>query len=470
MAEDNYEEILKGLVMELTGREALSCMPVTTGSASPRRYFRLATGQRFFIGTINQNKKENKAFLYLTNHFLEHGLPVPEVLATDPEGVCYLQQDLGNQSLFGLLSHSSPEEHEPLLAKALELLVQFQVKGAFGLDFDRCYPSPEFDRQAALWDLHYFKYMFLKLSGVEFDDEMLEKEFEYMLDAIFGDCTNGFMYRDFQSRNIMIAHGRLWFIDYQGGRRGPLAYDVASFLYQSRIALPEPLRERLLESYCRELQEYIDVDQEHFRQQVRGFALLRLLQTLGTYGYRGLFEHKEAFRKPIVPALQNTFQVFGLNSGKLSLTYLQSLLQKALPLFVGSSQQKSGLVIRINSFSYMHGLPKDATGNGGGFVFDCRALPNPHRDEKLRPFTGKDPVIQEWLGGQKEVKAFLNHCEALIMASVNDYLNREFTDLQVNFGCTGGKHRSVYCAETIYERLQASGNQYRLIIHHNNLG
>jgi aminoglycoside/choline kinase family phosphotransferase len=469
MSDNNKTEILKDLAQGFAGAETTSCIPLITGSASYRKYYRLVSGDRSFIGTINKNIRENEAFFYLSAHFMQHGLPVPGLLAVDETGECYMQEDLGDLSLFDLLSGGYATEHQHLLRKALEWLVQFQVKGAYGLDYSRCYPNPVFDRQTALWDLHYFKFMFLKLSGAAYDDDRLENDFELLLDAIFDECPSGFMYRDFQSRNIMVKHNGLWFIDYQGGRRGPLAYDVASLLYQSRIDLPEAVREELTGDYCRMLQEYLDVEAAHFSQQVKGFAILRLLQTLGAYGYRGIFENKEAFRKPLVPAMLNTLNAITLHSDRVRLDYLQSLIQQLLPQFQKDTTAAPGLTIGINSFSYMHGIPGDDSGNGGGFMFDCRALPNPHRDEKLRPFTGKDKPIRDWFSEKPEVDTFLNHCEALVRASVREYLDRGFTNLQVNFGCTGGRHRSVYCAEVLYERLKSSGDELMLVMKHRNL-
>ncbi|HRZ42337.1 MAG TPA: RNase adapter RapZ [Bacteroidales bacterium] len=437
-----------------TGYKAVEgLIPLPTGSGSGRRYYRLLSANGSLIGAVNPNHAENEAFMYLTNHFLSHGLPVPRVLAYDPSSGCYLQEDLGDVSLFDLLSGEHAAEHLPLMKQVMHWLVQFQVKGVTGLDFGRCYPGTPFDRKGALRDLLYFKYMFLRLSGLEPDEAVLDDEFNALLEHLFGDYIAGFMYRDFQSRNIMIRDGMPWFIDYQGGRQGPLAYDAASLLYQSRLQLPAEVRESLILQYIDALQEYVAVDAGSMAQQIRGFALLRLLQTLGAYGFRGLFERKEAFIKPIPAALQNTLGLLETLPAGAELPHLTALLREASQHHSKTGHTTEGLTITIQSFSFMHGLPPDPTGNGGGFIFDCRALPNPYRDPVLRPFTGRDPQVAEWLSGKPEVSEFLSHCEALVRQAAENYLKRGFTHLQVNFGCTGGKHRSVFCAEELNQRL-----------------
>lgn len=454
LAESNGYEPLDNLIL------------LHTGSGSGRRYYRMNSDKGSLIGAFNANKPENAAFLYLTTHFLEHGLPVPRVLACSDDGLYYLQEDLGDESLYTLMADGYNSDYFPLLQKSLDWLVQFQVKGATGLDYSRCYPGTPFDREGALRDLLYFKYMFLRLSGLEPDEAVLDKEFDVMLDHLFGDYVAGFMYRDFQSRNIMIRHGMPWFIDYQGGRLGPLAYDAASLLYQSRLGLPAEVREELILHYIEALSEYITLDISAMQQQVKGFTVLRLLQTLGAYGFRGLFERKEAFIKPIPEALENTLVALRGLIWDTELPHLQVLIEEALVKFRTIPEKQEGLTITISSFSYMHGLPPDPAGNGGGFVFDCRALPNPHRDPELRPFSGLDPRVAAWLAVKPEVSDFLSHCDALVVQAAENYLARGFTHLQVNFGCTGGKHRSVYCAEALRRKLMKSGLKITLKLHH----
>ncbi len=466
MTIEESRNILKRLFEKNTGRSPEHCYPLYTGSGSPRKYYRLRSGDISLIGTVNDNRKENDAFFYLTSHFVMHQLPVPRVLMVDREGICYLQQDLGDVSLFSLMGVGFQPDHEALLQKALYYLVHFQVTAANGLDFSRCYPQPAFDLRAALWDLHYFKYMFLKLSGILFDELKLEEEFGYLVDVLYREPLTGFMYRDFQTRNIMVENDHLWFIDYQGGRKGPLAYDVASLLYQSRIALPETVRSRLIAFYCARLQEHKPFDEDSFRSQITWFALLRLLQTLGAYGYHGIFERKPAFLTPVHQALTNTLSVIRQIPEPDRPVHVESILEELARKYETKSNDHQGLTVTINSFSFMQGLPGDDTGNGGGFVFDCRALPNPHREESLRPLTGLDPAIREWLSEKQETKNFLDRCEALIKASITNYIDRGFQNLQVNFGCTGGMHRSVYCAEELAQRIIGSHHGLRIKIIH----
>lgn len=453
MKPKDHIKSLSALYISFVGHEPSVVTPIDSGSASPRRYYRLSGKSRTLIGAISRNVAENRSFFYLTDHFLSHGLTVPEVYCADETEQYYLQQDLGDISLHDYMAGGFRPEHETFLIQALENLVLFQVKASCGIDFNRCYPQPIYDRQAATWDLNYFKYMFIKLSGLDFDEHRMEEEFSLLLDTLFKDNIDGFMYRDFQSRNIMINHDRLWFIDYQGGRQGPLAYDVASLLYQSRIAVPEEVRERLTAGYCGFLKEYLEFEEEGFYGQVRGFAVLRLLQNLGAYGYRGIFERKPKFIEPIIPALRNVIEIISTLPDSSRPDYLLELLREILPVFDTMVHDTAGLTVTVNSFSFMQGLPRDDSGNGGGFVFDCRALPNPHRDESLRPFTGKDKVICNWFETKPEVDQFIDRCEELVMASIQNYSERGFQNLQISFGCTGGKHRSVYCAEKLAERL-----------------
>jgi aminoglycoside/choline kinase family phosphotransferase len=466
---NNAYDTLKQQFLATFSVPAESMVPILSGSASPRRYFRLTGGDYSAVGAIHHDREENDAFVYLSGHFRQHATPVPEVFCYDDSQGCYLMQDLGDLSLFDLLDHHSSPSNEKLLREAIEQLVHIQVVASENLDFDRCYPPTPFNRQAAAWDLQYFKYLFAKLSGVFLDEAALESDFVKLLDALFVNDHEGFMYRDFQSRNIMMNDGKLWFIDYQGGRKGPLAYDVASLLYQSRIALTQELRDRLADHYCDELERYRQIDREDFRMKVKGFALLRLLQNLGAYGYRGIFERKPAFIKPILPALQNTIALIDHLPPAFRPEYLGSLLNEIIPAFRREILEVDILTVTVNSFSYMHGLPKDPRGNGGGFVFDCRALPNPHRDPGLRPFTGKDASVQSWLGDQPEVDVFLNQCMTVVLPSVERYIQRGFQNLQVNFGCTGGKHRSVYCAEMFSRRLLNKGLDVVVHIAHQNL-
>lgn len=420
---------------------------------SPRRYYRLSDPAYSCIGTVGDQPRENEAFLYLTGHFHSFGLPVPEIYLTDREHLCYLQQDLGDVSLFDWLMQQPHHVQVSTLKESLQYLVRFQTGTLTNLDFNKCYPGVDFNRETSRWDLDYMKYMFLRVLDIEVDELALDEAFNVLLDALFQDGYAGFMYRDFQSRNIIVQHNRLWFVDYQGGRPGPPAYDAASLLYQTRLALSAELRQQLTRSYADMLAQEIPVSREEIAQQVHLFAIHRLLQTLGAYGYRGIIQRKEAFIRPVRQAVTNTMEVIRTSSLDKKLTVITDLLEEALARFPEPFQSTGHLKVAVNSFSYMHGMPSDASGHGGGFVFDCRALPNPHHQPDIRVYNGKDEPIIQWFQQRPEVEQFLDRCMTMIADSVTTYINRGFTSLQVNFGCTGGKHRSVYCTEQIAQRL-----------------
>jgi hypothetical protein len=324
--------------------------------------------------------------------------------------------------------------------------------GAEGFDFSRCFPQPEFGSRSIMWDLNYFKYCFLKATGMEFQESRLEDDFQQMCRVLLQDGSSTFLYRDFQSRNVMIKDGEPYFIDFQGGRRGPVYYDVASFLWQAKANYPKELRDELLQTYVKALRAYMPVDEADFRNQLRHFVLFRTLQVLGAYGFRGYFEKKPHFIQSVPFAIHNLREL--LYEDYSEYPYLCDLLRKLTELKQFSDeQQKRMLEVKIVSFAYKKGIPNDASGNGGGFVFDCRAINNPGKYERNKPFTGLDEPIIKFLEEESEVAAFLSSVYMLVDASVKRYLDRGFTNLMVNFGCTGGQHRSVYCAQRLAEHL-----------------
>ena len=430
-------------------------------SGSDRRYYRLSCRDKSAIGAWNPVKEENDAFLHFTEHFHSHGLRVPEILGVDPGKAAYLVEDLGNVSLFSLNENKLQDtvfqaEIERLYRESLKELVRFQVVAGKDLDYKYCYPHDIFDARSMKWDLNYFKYYFLKLH-IPFHEGKLENDFDTLIQFLHEAGSGFFMYRDFQSRNIIIKDNHPYFIDYQGGRKGPLQYDVASLLFQVKADLPFELREELLDYYISELSSFITIDEVDFKKKYYGFVLIRLLQVLGAYGFRGLIEKKPHFLSSIPFALKNlswwlTHIDLPLNSPELksnlvSLTGIEKYQMADKP-----SVDK--LTVVVKSFSYKHGIPDDISGHGGGFVFDCRALPNPGREERYRAFNGKDKVIIDYLKDDLQVIGFLEDTERLIRHSVEKYLERGFKSLAVNFGCTGGQHRSVYCAETLAAGLR----------------
>lgn len=466
-----YRDKLIALFKSYTGISVDIIEPVFGFSGSARKYFRLKGGDIKLIGTINNNYEENAAFIYLSKLFKSKNLPVPEIFATDKSQMIYLQQDLGNTSLFDIIIKEDATNHIDLLKKSLEYLLRFQTDIKDKINYNNCYINHPFNRDAALWDLNYFKYLFLRISGITVNEKSLDLDFFKIIDQIYdSDSSYGFMYRDFQSRNIMVENNRLSFIDYQGGMKGHPCYDVASLLYQTRIALNDDLREELAGYYFTKAKKYFNFNKKEYNNKLIGFALLRLLQNLGAYGYRGLFERKPIFIKPIIPAIHNSLSIIDKIPENWRPLYIKDLLLESLDHYdKRSGQEKKGLTVTINSFSYMQGVPTDSSGNGGGFVFDCRALPNPHHNESLRPYNGTEAVIKKWLEVQPAVNTFIELCKNIVMLSIENYIERGFKDLQVNFGCTGGKHRSVFCAEKFASMLKASNKKINVKVEHNNL-
>ena len=448
-------ENLQKLYEQYTGVQAehIEEMPA---SGSNRRYYRL-TGIKSLIGVYGTNQEENEAFLYMAEHFNKKNLPVPQVVCVSEDKFYYLQEDLGDTLLFhaiekGRTTSSFSEEEKVLLKKTIRQLPRIQFAGADGFDFNRCYPQAEFNQRSILWDLNYFKYCFLKATGLEFQEDKLEDDFMKMSDVLLRSSSSTFMYRDFQSRNVMIKDGEPMFIDFQGGRKGPFFYDVASFLWQAKARYPESLRNELLDEYMDALQQYTTIDRHTFLSQLRHFVLFRTLQVLGAYGFRGYFEKKPHFIQSVPYAIENLRQL--LNEDYPEYPYLCSVLRELTEMKQFKDDlKKRQLTVKVMSFAYKKGIPNDPTGNGGGYVFDCRAVNNPGKYERYKPFTGLDQPIIKFLEDDGEIFPFLESAYALVDASVKRYIERGFSNLSVCFGCTGGQHRSVYSAQHMAEHL-----------------
>lgn len=436
--------------------ERAESVEILPASGSYREYCRIKSPNRSVIGAFNADVKENTAFLSFTSHFKKSGLPVPEVFAVSADLKKYLLEDLGDTTLFDFLSAAREKEgfSENIISeykKVLRVLPKIQILAGKGLDYSVCYPRAAFDKQSMMWDLNYFKYYFLKLAKIQFDEQALEDDYQAFCDFLLSAESDFFLYRDFQSRNVMLKDQEVWFIDYQGGRRGALQYDLASLLYDGKADIPESVRQQLFDFYVGELKKYIPVDDERFAAYYKGFVLIRIMQAMGAYGFRGFYEKKEHFLKSIPFALKNLqYLLTDLNLPvELSelVKVLNDLTQSEVLKEIGRT--KTNLTITITSFSYKKGYPADLSGNGGGHVFDCRALNNPGRYPELAVFTGKDIEIQQFLEQKSEIGVFLNAVKQIVDQSVKVYLEREFTNLSVSFGCTGGRHRSVYSAEKI---------------------
>lgn len=451
-------DILKQLFESYTGQEMRDITELNS-SGSNRRYFRL-TGKSgiTLVGVIGLNLKENQAFCGLSRHFLEKGIKVPRVLAVSDDGMSYIQEDLGDDLLYTVVAqgresgeYSSYERS--ILRRTVEMLPKIQFKGAEDLDYSICFPEPAFNGRMVMFDLNYFKYCFLKATGLEFDEVRLQDDFEKLHDDLLHDDSNTFMYRDFQARNVMIKDGEPYFIDFQGGRRGPIYYDVASFIWQARSRYPEDLKNELVETYLRSLRGYLpDVDEKEFRERLRLFVLFRTLQVLGAYGFRGYFEKKPHFLASVPYAIDNLRRM--LQTPFERYPYLTEVLTKLTEMqqFYETAEDRR-LQVKIFSFAYKKGIPSDQSGNGGGYVFDCRSVNNPGKYEYYRQFTGMDKEVIKFLEDDGEIITFLDHVYSLVDAHVKRFIERKFTHLQVCFGCTGGQHRSVYCAEHLAAHL-----------------
>ena len=451
-----------------------------------------ATGETV-IGCVGTSRDENHAFVYLAQHFTNRKLPVPEILAVSQDELRYIQTDLGSVSLFDAIRGGREAggrytlKEQELLRRTIRELPNIQIRGARELDYSNCYPQPEFDTNSVLFDLNYFKYCFLKATEIDFHEMKLEADFRLMAkDLTAGDDEQGFLYRDFQARNVMLnAEGKPFFIDFQGGRKGPYYYDVALFLWQASAKYPHKVRRELVYEYYNALKQYTEVPTPHrFVERLSLFVLFRQLQVLGAYGFRGYFERKRHFIESIPPAMQNLREL--LDSIDFPYPHLIKVLRQLteLPQFrqiettaaradgykttdknpykphpqdgpatFSKYDAQGPLVVRVFSFSYTQGIPEDECGNGGGYVFDCRSTHNPGRYEPYKQLTGLDEPVIRFLEDDGEILTFLESVYRLADAHVRRYIQRGFTSLMFCFGCTGGQHRSVYSAQHLAEHI-----------------
>ena len=469
----SIENTIKRLVNNDLSADVIEMMTLAA-SGSSRLYFRIFTADKTYIATYSTNIEENNAFLIFSKHFRNKGLPVPEILAINDEMNCYIQSDFGDVSLFDYVKQCIKEKSYDeitieLYKKTIANLVDFQIRGNEDLDYSVAYPTPSFNKESIIDDLNYFKYYFLKVNDeINFNETKLNRDFQKLADFAMEAPSDYFMYRDFQSRNIMIKDGDPFFIDYQGGRKGPLQYDIVSLLYQVKAQIPCGLRNELLLYYKEKLSNYLDVEEINFDKYYNTFVLIRLLQVLGAYGFRGLIQKKSHFIESIPYALKelmilkdNLDFVIELNELSSVLKQMESLINKYKVI------ENEKLTVTINSFSFKNGgVPQDLSGNGGGFVFDCRSLPNPGRCDEYKKLTGLDIEVQDFLNKKQEVQNFFDLTNSIICQSIDNYLLRDFKNLFVNFGCTGGQHRSVYFAERTAEMLHEKYPQIKVVINH----
>ena len=484
-------------------------MPVNTvrlaGAGSNRAYYRLFDEEgNSIVGVVGTSRDENHAFIYLSEHFTKRQLPVPQILAVSDDGLRYLQTDLGEVSLFDAIRGGREAggrynlDEQELLKRTIRQLPNIQIRGARELDWQNCYPQPEFDEDSVLFDLNYFKYCFLKPSDLDFNELKLEANFRLFAKDLTSEQCDSFMYRDFQARNVMLdADGNPFFIDYQGGRKGPFYYDLASFLWQASARYSNKLRRELVLEYYNALQQYIEVPSvRHFVARLSLFVLFRTLQVLGAYGFRGYFERKKHFLDSIPPAMDNLRALLKLGEDVFPYPYMMDMLHRLTdmpryahieepavsradgykttdknvyaahpqdgPATFSKYDGKGPLRVRVFSFSYRKGIPADESGNGGGYVFDCRSTHNPGRYEPYKKLTGLDEPVIRFLEDDGEILTFLESVYKLADAHVQRYIDRGFTDLMFSFGCTGGQHRSVYSAQHLAEHIH---NKYGIEVH-----
>lgn len=464
------EEIFRKLFESTTLRK-LAEIKELNASGSHRRYFRLRSGDGFSVIAVSgTDRDENSAFCAIASHFASRGIPVPAIFAVSEDKMVYLQEDLGDDILFDIVSKGREsgtysQEERALLCRVISALPKIQFEGAEGFDFSVCYPESSFGERSILFDLNYFKYCFLKATGLEFNEVSLQEDFERLKGDLLSGGGNTFMYRDFQARNVMIRDGQPYFIDFQGGRRGPIYYDVASFIWQARARYPEDLKQELLDAYLKALRAYVpDMDEDSFKEKLRLFLLFRILQTLGAYGFRGYFEKKPHFLASVPAAIDNLRRLIRVPFENYP--YLGGILSKltSMQQFYAAVEDKR-LEVSVYSFAYKKGIPVDESGNGGGYVFDCRAINNPGKFEYYRQFNGTDKEVIKFLEDDGEVFTFLDSVYALADAHVARFIERKFTHLQICFGCTGGQHRSVYCAEHLAAHLAGKFDVRVKLIH-----
>jgi aminoglycoside/choline kinase family phosphotransferase len=439
---------------------------------SGRKIIRLSGEKSSAIGILYGVREENLAFLEFSRHFRRHGLPVPEIYAEDLSHGAYLEEDLGDTTLFEFLSENrSVENISPpaveAYRKVVAVLPRFQIEAGRDLNYKVCYPRASFDRQSIAWDLNYFKYYFLRLAGIPFNEQALEDDFGRLTKFLLTAGRDYFLYRDFQSRNVMWRDGQPFFLDYQGGRKGALQYDIASLLYDAKADLPPELRQELLDHYLDRVAGLIELSREGFMQHYYAYVYVRIMQALGAYGFRGFYERKAHFLQSVPYALKNLRWLLHNVELPIALPTLTDAFRSMLASekLESLAPEPDHLVVRIFSFSFHRGLPHDETGHGGGFVFDGRSLPNPGREERFKTLTGNDAPVIEYLDRQESVHQFLASTASLVEASVSDYQRRGFKNLMVSFGCTGGQHRSVYLAEQLAKRLRGR-NGVEVVVRH----
>ncbi len=469
-------DILHRLFEQHFGSPAESAQPVQGKlGASGRKIIRLRNQQHSAIGILYPVREENVAFIEFSRHFRRHGLAVPEIYGEDLDRGAYLEEDLGDITLFQFLGKNrkgqeiAPQVIE-VYRRVVSILPRFQVEASRDLNYSVCYPRGSFDRQSIAWDLNYFKYHFLMLAGISINEQALEDDFSRLMQFLLEADRNYFLYRDFQSRNVMLRDGEPHFLDYQGGRKGALQYDIGSLLFDAKADLPPELRQELLDHYFDRLADFIALDRATFLRYYYAFVYVRIMQALGAYGFRGFYEGKPLFLQSVPYALKNLRWLLSNVELPIALPALTRAFGDIAhsERLRGIAAESEKLTVRITSFSFHGGVPRDESGHGGGFIFDTRSLPNPGREERFKAATGKDASVIDYLQKEETVRQFLSNATSLVDAAVENYQQRGFKNLMVSFGCTGGQHRSVYMAEQLAKHLRAR-NGLEVVVKHREL-
>ncbi len=438
---------------------------------SDRKIYRVVSGSHSAIGILGVDLQENAAFLEFSRHFKKYDLRVPEIYIENSDGSAYLEEDFGDVTLFSWMSeireqHGFNNEIREMYQQVVEYLPRFQIEAGRSIDYSYCYQHQEFGLDSMHWDMHYFKRHFINYfykKKVNHTD--LDKDFNKLIKFLLQEDRNYFLYRDFQSRNVMIKDGLPHFIDYQSGRKGALQYDLASLLYDAKANLPEDFREEMIDVYLSKARQMTRINPKRFRKYFYGFVLIRVMQAFGAYGYLSAVKGKTHFFKSVPFAIKNLEILLNKNVEILDQLpivkeiFSNLIYDKSLREF----HDEKKLMVRIFSFGFhKSGIPEDKSGNKGGFLFDCRFLPNPGRDERFKSLTGKDKSVIEFLGSHKIVSDFLDNVYRIADYAVDNYQTRSFSDLMISFGCTGGQHRSVFCAEKLAEYLKNKGIEVKI--------
>lgn len=457
------EEIQLQIEKEFTNffHSSIDSIQTLAAAGSPRQYFRITYNiTNTIIAVYNADTAENTSFIAFASHFAKYKLPVPHVVAVAERGTILFQTDLGDTSFYDILTNRTTTdltaEHEAVFKSVLTNIAQFQIDAAVDFDYSKCFASSKFDERLLRWDLNYFKYYFLKTSGVNFNELQLESDFNTIVEYWNSIPSEYFLLRDCQSRNIMLtAENKPYFIDFQGGMQGPLQYDIASLLNQAKIQLPQTTKNKLLDFYIDIISQKVECNKSLFKEQYTVVSFIRLLQTLGAYGFRGLYERKPHFIQSIPPAIISLNSMLQTLPENLKIPTLRSVCTELVAIDIETKiGLKKKLKITIVSFAYKRGIPVDISGNGGGYVFDCRAIPNPGIYDEFKPLTGKDEPVIKFFKKTPEMEFFIQQSINLIDAHVHKFLNRGFSNLWVGYGCTGGQHRSVYAAEYLANYLK----------------